>query len=132
MNSGTPTAPRRVLVVEDEGALAFLLEDMLLELGHTVIAVVARVEDALSLAEDEYDFALLDVNLNGQRSYGLAERLRAASVPFIFTTGYGTSGLAEDWRSWTVLSKPFLVHDLKAAMDSALASQRADPPPIAS
>jgi len=78
VSGGTPTAARRVLVVEDEGALAFLLEDMLLELGHTVIAVVARVEDALSLGEDEYDFAVLDVNLNGQRSYGLAERLRAA------------------------------------------------------
>jgi DNA-binding response OmpR family regulator len=125
-------APRRILVVEDEGALAFLLEDMLLELGHSVIAIVAKVEDALAIRKDEYDFALLDVNLNGQHSYGLAEKLRAASVPFIFITGYGIAGLAEEWRSWTVLSKPFLSHELKAAIQTALTNQSASRSPIAS
>jgi len=125
-------APRRVLVVEDEGALAFLLEDMLLELGHSVTATVAKVEDALSLRKDEYDFVLLDVNLNGQHSYGLAEQLRAAAVPFIFTTGYGITGLVEEWRNWTVLSKPFLSYELKAAIRAAIDGQSAGRSPIAS
>ncbi|HET6621882.1 MAG TPA: response regulator [Dongiaceae bacterium] len=132
MSDEEAIAPRRVLVVEDEGALAFLLEDMLLELGHSVIAIVAKVEDALAIRKDEYDFALLDVNLNGQHSYGLAEKLRAASVPFIFTTGYGIAGLAEEWRNWTVLSKPFMSHELKAAIRAAIAGQTAGHPPIAS
>ncbi|HEX6119798.1 MAG TPA: response regulator [Dongiaceae bacterium] len=131
MSDGEQPAPRRVLVVEDEGVLAFLLEDMLLELGHTVVAVAARVEDALALRKDEYDFAILDVNLNGQDSYGLAEKLRAAAVPFIFTTGYGASGLLEEWRSSTVLSKPFMSHELRAAIRAAIAGS-AGVPPIAS
>lgn len=132
MSEDEAIAPRRVLIVEDEGALAFLLEDMLLELGHTVIAIVAKVEDALAIRTDEYDFALLDVNLNGQHSYGLAEELSAAAVPFIFTTGYGIEGLAEEWRSWTVLSKPFLSHELKAAIRAAVNDQSARGSPIAS
>jgi CheY-like chemotaxis protein len=39
---GRPAAGLRVLVVEDEINVALLLEEMLTELGHTVIGPVAR------------------------------------------------------------------------------------------
>jgi CheY-like chemotaxis protein len=78
----------RVLVVEDEGLLAALLEDMLAELGCQTIGPAGTVEQALALiAEFEVDAAVLDLNLNGVQAYPVAEFLRRRGIPFIFTTG---------------------------------------------
>jgi CheY-like chemotaxis protein len=41
------TQAKRVLVVEDEPMIRILLEDMLGELGYTVAAEAARLEEAL-------------------------------------------------------------------------------------
>ena len=52
------------------------------------------------------DFALLDVNLDGDTSFGAAEVLRARGVPFAFVTGYGEQGVRSDLRDAPILSKP--------------------------
>src|SRR4029078_2691283 len=79
----------RVLVVEDEMIVAWVLEDMLADLGCAVIGPAARVKQALAMIDAEaVDAALLDVNLNGQKSYPVADALAARGVPFIFATGY--------------------------------------------
>jgi CheY-like chemotaxis protein len=114
------TLPRRVLILEDEPIIGLALEDMLLELG------VAQVDHADTLAEAEailsgsaVEFAVLDVNIHGQQSYGFAERLRLRAIPFIFATGYGDIGHPEQLRSVPTLAKPYSPRDLEAAMASA-------------
>ena len=68
----------RVLVVEDDGVVAMLVEDMLIELGHEVTAVVSRIEEALQLAKTgSFDFAILDLNLGGKPSNAVAELLES-------------------------------------------------------
>jgi CheY-like chemotaxis protein len=55
-----------VLVVEDEGGIALLIEDMLEELGCNVVASVAHLSEATEIARTvSADLALLDVNLDG-------------------------------------------------------------------
>jgi CheY-like chemotaxis protein len=83
--------PLRVLIVEDEGLVAMMLEDFLEDLGCQLAASLASVGDALAWIEagGEADAALLDVNLNGEPVFPVAERLAARGVPFAFTTGYG-------------------------------------------
>jgi CheY-like chemotaxis protein len=116
------TAGRRVLIVEDEGMTAMLLEDMLADLGHAVVAAVGRMERAAQLiSEGEFDFAILDVNLRGEFTYPLADILKARGIPFVFATGYGSAGLAQQWRSTPTLEKPFQAADLERAMREALA-----------
>ena len=84
----------RVLLVEDENLVALLLEDMLAELGHTVVGPVARLDKALETAQREaFDVAILDVNINGEDSYPIAEALAARGIPFVFSTGYGKKSL---------------------------------------
>jgi hypothetical protein len=57
----------RVLVVEDEALVAMLVEDMLADLGCTVIGPVADLAEALKVVADtQIDCALLDVNLAGK------------------------------------------------------------------
>jgi CheY-like chemotaxis protein len=56
----------RVLLVEDENLVALLLEDMLAELGHTVVGPVGRLDKALETVQGgAFDVAILDVNING-------------------------------------------------------------------
>jgi len=81
----------RIFVVEDEGLIALMIEDMLEDLGCEVAGSVSSVSQALGwLAEGgEFDGALLDVNLGGEHVFPIAEALAARGSPFAFTTGYG-------------------------------------------
>jgi CheY-like chemotaxis protein len=110
----------RVLLVEDEILVAMLLEDMLAELGHTIIGPVARLDKAVEMARSEaLDLAILDVNLNGKEAYPVAEALDARGIPLVFATGYGTGGLRVLYRNRPTLSKPFLRRDLVQALAMA-------------
>jgi CheY-like chemotaxis protein len=114
-DNGLPAkAGRRVLVVEDEFLIRMLLEDMLADLGYEIAAVAGRLEEAAELAKEvECDLAILDVNLDGQDVYPVAELLGKRGIPFIFVTGYGGRGLSDAYRSHPVLQKPFQLEELK-------------------
>ena len=113
---------RRVLVVEDEMMIAMLVEDMLAELGCSVVGPAHALEAALNLARTEQgiDAALLDVNLGGQPVFAVADALREKGVPAIFSTGYGDAGLRDVDRGSQVLQKPFRAGDLAKALNAAL------------
>jgi CheY-like chemotaxis protein len=113
---------RRVLVVEDEMMIAMLVEDMLADLGCSVVGPAHGLEAALRLVDNEVglDAALLDVNLGGQPVFAVADALRARGVPAIFSTGYGEAGLREVDAGSPVLQKPFRAGDLARALTEAL------------
>ena len=108
---------RRILVVEDELIVSWLLEDMLANLGCIVVGPAARVVQALEMVEAlDIDAAVLDVCLNEQFSYPVADALIARRVPFIFATGYDRARLRHEYSSYSVLQKPFHASDLDAAL----------------
>jgi CheY-like chemotaxis protein len=110
----------RVLVVEDEAAISLLLEDMLLDFGCEVIGPAARLSAALdAVAREKIDLAILDVNVAGEPIYPVAEALAQRSVPFVFSTGYGSAGIKDSYRDRPVLQKPFAQHDLKQKLLTA-------------
>jgi len=116
---GTSVGGRRVLIVEDEMLISMLLEDMLVDLGHVVVGIVPRVEEALLAVEkDDFDVAILDVHLNGKSALPVAEALAARKRPFVFATGYGARGLPEQFRSRPTLQKPFAREDLDRVLRS--------------
>ena len=105
---------RRVLVVEDEVIIGMLLEDMLGELGCEVVAISTHLDEALGLARTlDIDFALLDINLDGQQSFPVADQLRQRGVPFLFATGYGAKILKPPYSGTPTLQKPFQIGDLE-------------------
>jgi CheY-like chemotaxis protein len=107
----------RVLVVEDEAPIALQLEDMLTELGCTVVGPASRVGQALKLLEgEEVDAAVLDLNIAGELVYPVADALTNRGLPYVFATGYGASGLTKPYRDQTVLEKPFPRRALLQAM----------------
>ncbi|TPL35597.1 response regulator [Mesorhizobium sp. B2-4-8] len=109
----------RVLVVEDEGSVALLIESMLEELGCHVTASVATLAKALNAARvDSFDFALLDINLDGELVFPVAELLKSRQLPFVFSTGYGRMGVPEEFKECDVLNKPFTIEELSTKLQS--------------
>lgn len=111
----------RVLLVEDEAIIAMTAEDMLEELGCTVAATATNIEEAFAcVAERAFDVALLDINLNGRQSLPVAAALREKGAPFVFTTGYGAAGSGADYADVPLVTKPYQIADLEAAIRQAI------------
>jgi len=113
----------RVLIIEDESMVAMLMEDMLHDIGCTVVGMVARFDDALKQATTgpAFDVALLDVNLNGKQTFPIAEVLAARGARFIFATGYGEAILPQSLQGGPILQKPFEQEALERALQGAVA-----------
>jgi len=113
------------LVVEDESIIAFMIEDMLNDIGFGQVLQANSIPQALAALEKERpDIVILDVNLSGVPAYPVAERLQAAGIPFIFASGYGTAGIAAPWSRSPVLQKPFQAEKLADAITACLASSK--------
>jgi len=121
--AGTTIEGVRIFVGEDESVITMLLQDMFEELHCEVVSLASRFQDALDKANTlSFEVAILDVNLNGQRTFPIAEALRARGLPFIFATGYGAAAVPENYRAAPLLQKPFRIADLERAVRTALAA----------
>ena len=119
MTISSPTP--RLLVVEDEYLIRMLLEDMLDELGYGVAAAVGTISEARQLATNgEFNAAILDVNLDGEEIYPVADILAKRGLPFVFVTGYGERSLPEAYRGRPALQKPFQAEQLKSMLAGLL------------
>lgn len=113
----------RVLVVEDEAIVAMLIEDVLEALGCHIAASVASLATARDMAiRGEFDVAMLDVNVAGEPVFPVAHTLRERGIPFLFSTGYGATGLPEEFHGCPVLAKPFSQAELKEKLALAVAA----------
>lgn len=121
-NTRTPEE-RRALIVEDEGLIAMLIEDYLLDMGFSEVATAASLKEGLrSAREGRFDVAVLDVNLRGERSDEIAAMLIERGVPFTFTTGYGRAGLSEEYTDLPVATKPVQFAELRDIIERLLGS----------
>jgi CheY-like chemotaxis protein len=119
--TATGPAGRSVFLVEDEVMIRMMVADMLEELGYKVAAEAGDIAEAMRLAQSaEFDLAILDVNVNGKVISPVADLIKAKGRPFIFATGYGSSGLPEQYRDRPALQKPFQIDALGKTIETAL------------
>jgi signal transduction histidine kinase/DNA-binding response OmpR family regulator len=89
----TTTKPRRILVVEDQPALARVTVALLEKLGHQVRAAADGPEALLAVREYNPEVVLLDIGLPGMDGYEVARCLRSemgSDAPMLVAmTGYG-------------------------------------------
>lgn len=110
-----------VLVVEDEYYLADDLCRALRSAGADVAGPAATPSDARAAIEERpIDCAILDVNLRGETSAGIAERLRELGIPFVFSTGYSGGTLPDLPANSVVLQKPFDAAEAMATLAELL------------
>ena len=101
-------AGRRLLVVEDEYLLADDLAKALSADGAEVIGPAPSVDAALDLLDetDELDGAVVDLNLQGEMAYPVADALRERDIPFVFSTGYDQSTIPSRYGDTPRCEKP--------------------------
>ncbi len=112
-NGGNGAAARavmpgnRLLLVEDEALTGMMMSDMLTELGFHVIGPFGRLADAMAaVGREDFQAAVLDVNLDGEMVYPVADAVLARGVPFVFVTGYSAEGIDRRFAKVPVLQKP--------------------------
>jgi len=107
---------RTVLIVEDEPIIALALEDMLSESG-ALPTFAETIEEALAaIGSGKIEAAILDVNLHGKKSYGVADALLGAGTPFIFASGYGATAHPEKYTAIPTVPKPYGIAEIEAAL----------------
>jgi CheY-like chemotaxis protein len=115
-----------VLVVEDESMIALLIEDMLTELGCSQVWHASAVAEAMALLDQHRpDIVMLDVNLNREMAFPVAERLQSEGTPFVFASGYGGPRLPPAIEGKPFLHKPFSVEALRVVLGEELLRSRA-------
>lgn len=116
----------RVLVVEDEMLISLMLTDMLEQLGCSAVGPAATLGEAWPLVEAQaYDCAVLDVHVDGQSVYDLADAVSARGCPVVIASGSGSDALPERFRNAILLPKPYSVTALEAALVRARAGTAA-------
>ena len=107
----------KILVVDDDTNILKVIK-MRLEAEGYQVTTVGQAKTALDLAkEDVYDFALVDLKLNGVNGIQLMENLHQINpeMPIIILTAYGTiKSAVEAMRkgAYSYLTKPFNYDEL--------------------
>jgi len=115
-----PLTTIRVLLVEDEIMIRMMVADMVEQLGHAVAAEAGDVARAAELARiGLFDLAILDVNLNGKKSFPVADIIVRRRIPLIFASGYALSNIPTAYSSAPKLQKPFQIGTLAKAITAA-------------
>jgi len=116
----------RILLVEDSFLIVMTLEALFDDLGWEIVGPATRRSDALVLARSaSFDAALLDVNLDGDMSWEVAEVLKERDIPFIFSTGYDVASILPVGLAGSiVIGKPFRLADLEMRLRKLVADAR--------
>lgn len=118
-SSGKPAdgAAPSVMIVEDEMLVALDMQESIRSLGYDVVGPYGRLAEAIEGAETQsVDFAILDLNLNGEMTYDLAEQLEKRGIPIVFTTGYEADAVISRFRNCRVLNKPVVRDALESVL----------------
>lgn len=113
----------RILIVEDEEAIANLIKINLTKAGYLCEVAYDGLVGADKLAEKRYDLCLFDIMLPGADGYELLEYAKSLDIPVIFLTAKGKTndkvrGLkagADDY-----ITKPFEIAELLARVENVL------------
>lgn len=114
-----------VLVVEDEWVIADQIAGALEEAGYDVVGPVGRLREALALLNTTLiHAALIDINIHGDRSFGLAAELSRLAIPFAFLSGYSASDLPATLSQTPLLQKPVDAGRLRSCLAGLLKRDR--------
>lgn len=119
--SGLDDPPRRVLIVEDDVLLGMAIGLCVQDAGYKVAGLARSVEAALeTLSHETVDAALLDVNLQGELVFPVANALAERGVPFVFVTAHPPRDIPENHRHRPLVPKPYYDAAICAALESVL------------
>ncbi len=115
-----PLEGKSVLLVEDSLIVAMDAEDILYLLGASRVAAAATIRSAQEeLDREQFDLAILDINLGDHSSLPFAENLARRGIPFLFATGYGDqSRLPAELENVPIVQKPYRPESIASALEA--------------
>ena len=110
----------KILIVEDQPMISFLLEDVVDGMGHEVVGPASNGDEAVALVtKGGFDGALVDYNLDkGSTSLEAALLMVKAGIPFIFLSGLGQINEYPELANIRLITKPFVITDIETAISS--------------
>lgn len=113
----------RILLIEDEPAVASLIEKSVRDYGHEIDLAITAAEGLTKHAHQVYDMLILDIMLPDQNGWAVCKQIRAQDslTPILMLTAlgeldhmvHGFSLGADDY-----LPKPFRIRELIARIDA--------------
>jgi PAS domain S-box-containing protein len=129
VNRASGAAPRKVLVVDDMNAAAFVLSSLLTKLGHHVETVRHAAAALEAVDQQRPDIVFSDIGMPDIDGYELARRLRQkpgmAGVVLVALTGYG-----HEKDRQKAIEAGFNYHLVKPVSLDALQDLMASLPPV--
>ena len=127
------SALRKVLVVDDDGAVAKSFDRVLTQKGYAVITAHDAREALERMRAEEVDLVFTDIRMPGMDGLELAEKVKARRpwTPVVIVTGYGTAAAEERARAAGVsafLHKPLTPELIEDSTASALRAAEAPMP----
>tara|TARA_R110002126_G_scaffold42758_3_gene123063 strand:- start:11613 stop:11978 length:366 start_codon:yes stop_codon:yes gene_type:complete len=113
---------KKVLIVEDDMIISLVVENMVKELGHTVVGKAVSGEEAVKLArEQKPDILLMDIRLKGEMDGidTVAKIEESINPKVIYLTGNSDRlnfERAQNTNFVDLIVKPFTIGDLDKSL----------------
>jgi DNA-binding response OmpR family regulator len=115
----------RILIVEDNALLAIELAEALKAAGFETVGPALTVAQAIALiGKTGCDAAVLDINLRGETSETVAQKLRDGGVPFVTMTGYARTQQPAIFDGVPTFTKPVAMELVIAELRRSAAQRR--------
>jgi CheY-like chemotaxis protein len=127
--TGGRTAMASILVAEDDQAVRDFVSRALAYYGHSVTSVPDGSAALAALSERRFDLMLTDIVMPGLDGVALAAQAtkQDPAMPVLMMTGFASEGQRAQNGAGPVervISKPFSLKEICAAVEEALAARR--------
>ena len=110
-----------ILIVENDSWVGIDLKMFLEDNGYEVAGPYRSVADTMRhLPGVSVDAAVLDVNLDGEKVFGVVDHLSSMPVPVLFLSGYAKGFMPARYQSHCYLEKPYVPEQLLKAISDML------------
>lgn len=119
----------RILIVDDDADLRFIMEHVLIDAGYRV-DVAPSMSSAIGLLQSRaYDLVIADGKLPDGTGFDIADRAGELSTKSVILTGYAFTLPGDIRERYEILLKPMHRQEFVAAVERVLAEpSRHDPP----
>lgn len=117
----------KILFVEDDPTLRMLTGEVMMELGHDVVASETAEEALEALAREPFDVLLTDVGLAGMSGIDLAREAttRHPRLSVVIASGYAVNASDVGVERLRTMLKPYDIHQVRELLDSIRAEREA-------
>lgn len=118
-----PRHGARVFLVEDNEMLGHMVEELLESEGYRVDRFTNLAGASKALRLETFDLAVLDIQIQDELVFPLADELERQQTPFVFVSGAHADLVPARHAARPLLSKPYRLAALTACLTTLLSDR---------